>query len=129
MAGETITRALAEDWLIRGAAKDANGDALPLNGDTTIEFRVASEAWRVTREPTLFALATLGDGIELVGDGTAGLCDITITYDARDEATCPGLHRYEWFVIDGDGARIEQDAGAFEITPSLKTAFPTPEEA
>lgn len=104
---------IGETWRIKLTAHDSCGAVLPLTGGATVK-------WRLALDGTVLEELTVGDGIVIVGDGSAGQALITLT--PADQAALdlePAFYQHECQVILGDGTKTDQFAGVVQALPSL----------
>ena len=104
---------IGETWRIELTAHDSCGEILPLVGGATV-------FWKLALDGTVLDTLSIGDGIVIVGDGTAGQAIITLT--PADQAALEleaAFYQHECQVILGDGTKTDQFAGVLQALPSL----------
>jgi len=103
---------VGETWRIELTAHDSCGNVLPITG--------CQVQWRLALDGNVVDTLTVGDGIVIVGDGTAGQAIITLT--PADQAALEleaAFYQHECQVILGDGTKTDQFAGVLQALPSL----------
>lgn len=104
---------IGETWRIELTAHDSCGNILPLTGGATV-------FWKLALDGNVLDTLSIGDGIAIVGDGTAGQAMITLT--PADQAALEleaAFYQHECQVILADGTRTDQFAGVLQALPSL----------
>lgn len=104
---------VGETWRILATMHDSCGAILSIATPAQVKWRLALDGLVLTE-------LEIGDGITLVGDGTAGQCTITLTPADQDTlGVVPTFYTHECQVILPDGTVTDQFAGNVRALPSL----------
>lgn len=109
---QDLTFHQGEPWRIKFAAKDADGDPIPLESGVEVEFRVSD--WN----GPLMTL-TVGDGINIT-DVAGGLADITVSLEAQEAVHIDSgnMYAYEIHVTTNEFVSVQSE-GMLLVSSSL----------
>lgn len=108
-----ISFRLGETWRIDATMHDSCGNVLSIASPAQVK-------WRLALNGAVIEELSIGSGIVLVGDGSAGECLITLTPAQQlSLGIVPTFYSHECQVILPDGTITDQFAGNLQALPSL----------
>lgn len=104
---------IGETWRIDATMHDSCNNILPIPSPTIVK-------WRLALDGAVVIELSIGNGINLVGDGSGGECLITLTPAQQlSLGIVPTFYTHECQVTLPDGTVTDQFAGNLQALPSL----------